>query len=257
MRVLSFALALFAAEMVAEAGVCKPSRTTTSQSALTSSVESSTAAVSTTLTETSEVSTGYSASVTGTASSDSLIETSASSTALAEVTLTELVSTTTEEAATTTTQDSDPSVSPGSLIGTGPVADLTLRGSGSRFIPLSFTKSGSTQTLIFNLVSGKLSTGTDNNYLCMTYKDVGVLGPLVLCAYDNFYSAPLKCQRLLSGQLSCSAPNGSCDSSGACVRPNNAALFYQFYVNNAGEGFFGPGTGTYDGFTAIDTILAE
>ncbi|KAF4987500.1 hypothetical protein FGRMN_10331 [Fusarium graminum] len=257
MRVFSFALALFAAEMVAEAGVCKPSRTTASQSALTSSVESSTAAASTTLIETSEVSTGYSASVTETASSDSSIETIASSTALAETTSTAIASTvTTDEAATTTTQDAGPSFSPGSLIGTGPVADLTLQGSGSRFVPLSFATSDSAQTLIFSLVSGKLSTGINNNNLCLTYKDKGVLGPLVLCPFDNFNSVPLDCQQL-NGQLSCSVPNGSCDKFGSCNRPPIAIPFSQFYVNNAGEGFFGLAGGSYDGVTAIDPILAE
>ncbi|KAM0344805.1 hypothetical protein ACHAPU_007181 [Fusarium lateritium] len=236
MRVLSFALALFAAEMVAEAG-----------SVLTSSVESSTGATST----------DYFTSATETASSDSSIETLVSSTALAETTSTEVVSTTTEEAATTTTQDAGPSFTPGSLIGTGPVPDLTLQGGGTRFIPLSFTPSDSTQTLIFSLVGGKLSTGINNNYLCLTYKDTGILGPLVLCPIDNFSSAPLTCERTLSGKLSCTAPNGSCNGLGTCRRPNNAVAFSQFYVNSAGEGFFGPATGTFDGFTTIDSILAE
>jgi hypothetical protein len=146
-------------------------------------------------------------------------------------------------------------VTPGSIVGTGPVADLTLKGNGQRFIPLSFAPSDSTQTLIFSLVNNQLSVGNDN-YLCMTYKDEGVLGPLVLCPFDNFSSAPLKCRQTSSGALSCTAPNGSCNASGSCKRPNNAALFYQFYVDDSQSGFFGP-PGTFAGFTALTLILAQ
>jgi hypothetical protein len=196
--------------------------------------------------------------------SASLIETLTSSITLAGTTSTEPVSTvTTEEASTTTTEQTPttttaaagPVVTPGSIIGTGPVADLTLKGNGQRFIPLSFAPSDSTQTLIFSLVNNKLSVGNDN-YLCMTYRDEGVLGPLVLCPFDNYTSAPLKCTRSSSGTLACTAPNGSCSANGSCKRPNNAALFYQFYVDNTQAGYFGP-PGDFAGFTALGLILAE
>ncbi|KAH6957298.1 hypothetical protein HG530_014707 [Fusarium avenaceum] len=264
MRVLSLALAFFAADIVVEAGVCKPARTTTAQSVLTSSVESSVTAVSTAVTETSVVSAESLTSATETVISASSIETLTSSITLAGTTSTELVSTvttaeasttTTEETATTTTADAGPVVTPGSIVGTGPVAGLTLKGDGQRFTPLSFATSGSTQTLIFNLVNNQLSAGNDN-YLCLNYKDVGVLGPLVLCPFDNFSSAPLKCSQNSSGTLSCTAPNGSCDGNGTCRRPNNAALFYQFYVDDAQAGYFGP-PGTFDGFTALSLVLAQ
>ncbi|CAJ0547463.1 Ff.00g042170.m01.CDS01 [Fusarium sp. VM40] len=234
MRVLSFALAFFAADIVVEAGVCKPARTTTAQSVLTSSVESSATAVSTAVTETSVVSAESLTSATETVIPTSSIETLTSSITLAGTTTTELLSTatteeasttTTEQTATTTTADAGPVVTSGSIIGTGPFADLTLKGNGQRFTPLSFAPSDSTQTLIFSLVNNQLSAG-NNNYLCLTYKDVGVLGPLVLCPFDNFSSAPLKCSQTSSGTLSCTAPNGSCNASGTCRRPNNAALFY-------------------------------
>ncbi|KIL92298.1 hypothetical protein FAVG1_04707 [Fusarium avenaceum] len=240
MRVLSLALAFFAADIVVEAGVCKPARTTTAQSVLTSSVESSVTAVSTAVTETSVVSAESLTSATETVISASSIETLTSSITLAGTTSTELVSTvttaeasttTTEETATTTTADAGPVVTPGSIVGTGPVAGLTLKGDGQRFTPLSFATSGSTQTLIFNLVNNQLSAG-NNNYLCLNYKDTS------------------------SGTLSCTAPNGSCDGNGTCRRPNNAALFYQFYVDDAQAGYFGP-PGTFDGFTALSLVLAQ
>ncbi|KAF9763121.1 hypothetical protein IL306_003240 [Fusarium sp. DS 682] len=256
MRVLSFALALFAADMVVEAGVCKPARTTTSGAASTSIVESSTATVPATSTETTEVSvTDSLTSATETLSTDSSIET-LTSTTLDETTSTEVVSTTTTEEASTTTT-AGPSATPGSIVGSGPVADLTLHGGGDRYVPLSFTSSDSTQTLIFTLASnGQLATGNNNNYLCLTYNAQGVLGPLVLCPFDNFQSAPLKCQRSSSGVLSCTAPNGSC-TSGTCRRPNNATPFSQFYVDDAQDGYFGPADGNFGvGFTAIDATLA-
>ncbi|KAG5801639.1 hypothetical protein H9Q74_013789 [Fusarium xylarioides] len=252
MRVLSFALALFAADMVVEAGVCKPARTTT---ATTSVVESSTATAS----ATSVVETLTSA--TETLSTDSS-EISTSTTEV-ETTSTEAVSTTTTEAATTTTEEASttttagPSFTPGSLVGTGPAAGLTLQGTDSRFIPLSF--SDSTQTLIFTLAAnGQLATGTNNNYLCLNYKPSGVLGPLVLCPFDNFQNAPLTCTRAASGTLSCTAPNGSCEASGTCRRPNNAAAFSQFYVDGSQNGYFGPANSNFGAsYSAIDVILAE
>ncbi|KAH7235463.1 hypothetical protein BKA59DRAFT_444441 [Fusarium tricinctum] len=265
MRVLSLALAFFAADIVVEAGVCNLRvRTATAQSVLTSSVESSATAVSTAVTETSVVSSESLTSATETVISASSIETLTSSITLAGITSTELVSTvTTEEASTTTTEQTPttttaaagPVVTPGSIIGTGPVADLTLKGNVQRFIPLSFAPSDSTQTLIFSLVNNKFSVGNDN-YLCMTYKDEGVLGPLVLCPFSNSTSSPLKCTRTSSGGLACTGPNGSCNASGSCKRPNNAALFYQFYVDDAQSGFFGP-PGTFASFTALTLVLAQ
>ncbi|PCD43221.1 hypothetical protein AU210_002322 [Fusarium oxysporum f. sp. radicis-cucumerinum] len=250
MRVLSFALALFAADMVVEAGVCKPAHTTT---VATSIVESSTATAS----AASETSfTESLTSATETLSTDSS-EILTASTTEAETTSTEAVSTTTEEASTTTT--AGPSYTPGSLVGTGPVAGLTLHGTDSRFIPLSFTPSDSTQTLIFTLAAnGQLATGNNNNYLCLNYKPSGVLGPLVLCPFDDFTNAPLKCTRAASGTLSCTAPNGSCEASGTCRRSNNAAAFSQLYVDGSQNGYFGPSDGNFGAdYTAIDVILAE
>ncbi|EXL58520.1 hypothetical protein FOCG_02034 [Fusarium oxysporum f. sp. radicis-lycopersici 26381] len=244
MRVLSFALALFAADMVVEAGVCKPARTTT---VATSIVESSTATAS----AASETSfTESLTSATETLSTDSS-EILTASTTEAETT------STTEEASTTTT--AGPSYTPGSLVGTGPVAGLTLHGTDSRFIPLSFTPSDSTQTLIFTLAAnGQLATGNNNNYLCLNYKPSGVLGPLVLCPFDDFTNAPLKCTRAASGTLSCTAPNGSCEASGTCRRSNNAAAFSQLYVDGSQNGYFGPSDGNFGAdYTAIDVILAE
>ncbi|KAH7207132.1 hypothetical protein DER44DRAFT_363788 [Fusarium oxysporum] len=236
MRVLSFALALFAADMVVEAGVCKPARTTT---AATSIVESTTATAPAT-------------------SETSVIESLTSATETLSTDSTEiLTASTTEEASTTTT--AGPSYTPGSIVGTGPVAGLTLHGTDSRFIPLSFTPSDSTQTLIFTLAAnGQLTTGNNNNYLCLNYKPSGVLGPLVLCPFDNFSNAPLKCTRAASGTLSCTAPNGSCDASGTCRRPNNAVPFSQLYVDGSQNGYFGPSDGNFGSdYTAIDVILAE
>ncbi|KAH7260898.1 uncharacterized protein BKA55DRAFT_686477 [Fusarium redolens] len=254
MRVLSFALALFAADIVVEAGVCKPARTTT---AATSIVESSTATAS----ATSEVSLTESlTSATETLSTDSS-EILTVSTTLAETTTTEIASTTTEAASTTTeeastTTTAGPSFTPGSIVGTGPVADLTLRGNGQRFAPLSFAPSDSTQTLIFSLVNGKLSLG-NNDYLCLTYTSPGVLGRLVPCPFDNFSFAPLTCTRAASGTLSCTAPNGSCQA-GVCMRPNNGIPFSQFYVDDSQNGYFGDANGNFGAdYTAIDVILAE
>ncbi|KAI1070413.1 hypothetical protein LB507_010396 [Fusarium sp. FIESC RH6] len=279
MRVSSFAVAFFMADVVVEAGVCKPARTTTAESLVTSSVESSTALPATS-TESVEISLTESlVSTTETASSE-VIETVISSTALVETTSTELLSTvataetsiattttdadvtttgeastTTEEASTTTTE-AGPSATPGSIVGTGPVAGQTVKGNGSRFVPLSFASSDSTQTLIFSLVSnGQLSTGNNNNYLCLNYKDAGALGPLVLCPFDNFQNAPLTCTRASTGALSCSAPNGSCTQAGTCRRPNNGTPFSQFYVDSSGAGYFGP-AGDFAGFTALDLTLA-
>ncbi|KAG5747857.1 hypothetical protein H9Q69_009577 [Fusarium xylarioides] len=251
MRVLSFALALFAADMVVEAGVCKPARTTT---AATSVVDSSTATAS----ATSVVETLTSATETLSTDSSKI----STSTTEVETTSTEAVSTTTEAASTTTeeastTTTAGPSFTPGSLVGTGPAAGLTLQGTDSRFIPLSF--SDSTQTLIFTLAAnGQLATGTNNNYLCLNYKPSGVLGPLVLCPFDNFQNAPLTCTRAASGTLSCTAPNGSCEASGTCRRPNNAAAFSQFYVDGSQNGYFGPANSNFGAsYSAIDVILAE
>ncbi|RFN54309.1 hypothetical protein FIE12Z_1435 [Fusarium flagelliforme] len=271
MRVSSFAVAFLMADAVVEAGVCKPARTTTAESLVTSSVQSSTSLLATS-TESVEVSLTESlVSATETTSSE-LIETLTSSTALAETTstgflstvtteetsiatTTEETSTTTEEASTTITE-AGPSATPGSIVGTGPVADQTLRGDDSRFVPLSFTPSDSTQTLIFSLLpNAQLSTGSNGNYLCLHYRDVGALSPLVVCPFDNFQNAPLTCTRASTGALSCSATNGSCDSAGSCRRPNNGARFSQFYVDSTGAGYFGP-AGDFAGFTALDLILA-
>ncbi|EXK32811.1 hypothetical protein FOXG_05799 [Fusarium oxysporum f. sp. lycopersici 4287] len=258
MRVLTFALALFAADMVVEAGVCKPALTTTAASSI---VESSTATASAT-SETSFTESLTSATETLSTDSSEILtasttEAETTSTEAVPTTTTEAVSTTTEEASTTTT--AGPSYTPGSLVGTGPIADLTLHGTDSRFIPLSFTPSDSTQTLIFTLAAnGQLATGNNNNYLCLNYKPSGVLGPLVLCPFDNFINAPLKCTRAASGTLSCTAPNGSCEASGTCGRPNNAAAFSQFYVDGSQNGYFGPSDGNFGtDYTAIDVILAE
>ncbi|EXM20080.1 hypothetical protein RAB80_008779 [Fusarium oxysporum f. sp. vasinfectum] len=258
MRVLTFALALFAADMVVEAGVCKPALTTT---AVTSIVESSTATASA-ASETSFTESLTSATETLSTDSSEILtasttEAETTSTEAVPTTTTEAVSTTTEEASTTTT--AGPSYTPGSLVGTGPVAGLTLHGTDSRFIPLSFTPSDSTQTLIFTLAAnGQLATGNNNNYLCLNYKPSGVLGPLVLCPFDNFSNAPLKCTRAASGTLSCTVPNGSCEASGTCRRPNNAAAFSQFYVDGSQNGYFGPSDGNFGAdYTAIDVILAE
>ncbi|CAG7556380.1 unnamed protein product [Fusarium equiseti] len=272
MRVSSFAVAFFMADVVVEAGVCKPARTTTVESLVTSSVESSTSLlatsteslVSTTETASSEVietltsSTALAGSTsTGFLSIVTTEETSiATTTTEADVTTTREASTTTAEKASTTTTEAGPSVTPGSIVGTGPVADQTLKGDGSRSVPLSFTPSDSTQTLIFSLLAnGQLFTGSNNNYLCLGYRSVGVLGPLVICPFDNFQNAPLTCTRASSGTLSCTAPNGSCESTGTCRRPNNGARFSQFYVDSTGAGYFGP-AGDFAGFTALDLILA-
>ncbi|KAM0491399.1 hypothetical protein ACHAP8_010666 [Fusarium lateritium] len=252
MRVLLFATGLFVANVVVEAGVCKPARTTASHSDAVSSIESAATSASATLTET------FGLSTTETASPEST-ETSAPGTTLATTTtdilstsVTEAPSTTTtEEASTTVSSSTGPVATPGSIVGTGPVAGITLQGVDSRFVPLSFGP----QTLIFNLVNGKLATGNNNNYLCLTYKDTGVLGPLVLCPFDNFSNAPLACQRSSDGTLACTAPNGSCTSTGTCRRPNNAVSFSQFYVNGDQEGFFGPTTGDFPGYTAISPLL--
>ncbi|KAI1038782.1 hypothetical protein LB503_007823 [Fusarium chuoi] len=200
MRVLSFALALFAADMVVEAGVCKPALTTT---AATSIAESTTAASETSVVESLT-------SATETLSTDSS-ETLTASTTEAETTSTEAVPTTT------------------------------------------------TETLIFTLTAnGQLATGTNNNYLCLNYKPSGVLGPLVLCPFDNFQNAPLKCTRAASGTLSCTVPNGSCTSTGSCTRPNSGIPFSQFYVDGSQNGYFGDASGNFgSGYTAIDVILAE
>ncbi|KAI1034354.1 hypothetical protein LB504_004541 [Fusarium proliferatum] len=254
MRVLSFALALFAADMVVEAGVCKPARTTT---AATSIAESTTATSETSVLESLT-------SATETLSTDSS-ETLTASTTEAETTSTEAVPTTTAEAASTTTEEASttttagPSYTPGSIVGTGPAAGQTLHGTDTRFVALSFTPSDSTQTLIFTLAAnGQLATGTNNNYLCLNYKPSGVLGPLVLCPFDNFQNAPLKCTRAASGTLSCTAPNGSCTSTGSCARPNSGIPFSQFYVDSSQNGYFGDASGDFgSGYTAIDVILAE
>ncbi|WKT46715.1 hypothetical protein QSH57_011589 [Fusarium oxysporum f. sp. vasinfectum] len=239
MRVLTFALALFAADMVVEAGVCKPALTTTAASSI---VESSTATASA-ASETSITESLTSATETLSTDSSEILtasttEAETTSTEAVPTTTTEAVSTTTEEASTTTT--AGPSYTPGSLVGTGPVAGLTLHGTDSRFIPLSFTPSDSTQTLIFTLAAnGQLATGNNNNYLCLNYK-------------------PLGCTRAASGTLSCTAPNGSCEASGTCRRPNNAAAFSQFYVDGSQNGYFGPSDGNFGAdYTAIDVILAE
>jgi hypothetical protein len=221
------------------------------------------------VTETSVVCAESLTSATETLSSDSTIETLTSSITVDGTTSTEQVSTTitedattaaastttAEETPTTTTVEAGPQMTPGSVVGTGPVADLTLHGDGTRFAPLSFTPSASTQTLIFTLVNKKLSLG-NNNYLCVTFKAEGVLGPLVLCPFDNFSSFPLDCERGPSGTLACTAPATYCLASGTCRRPNVATPFSQFYVDNGQSAFFGP-PGTFDGFTALDLVLAQ
>ncbi|KAI8713682.1 hypothetical protein NCS52_01213500 [Fusarium sp. LHS14.1] len=308
MRVLSFALALFAADMVVEAGVCKPKGTTTSvlvsstatvptvtsgvsvTESLTSAIEtvssessietltSSTTVEGTTsvelvssgTTEEASTTTAKAASTTTTeeastttteaASTTTTEEASTTTTEAASTTTTEASTTTTEEASTTTTEAASttttagPSYTPGSIVGTGPVADLTLQGSNSaRFVPLSFASSGS--TLIFTLVNNQLSAG-NGNYLCMTYKDIDVPGPLVLCPFDNFSNAPLTCTRSSSGTLACTAKNGSCTSSGTCRRPNNAVPFSQFYVDGSQNGYFAASGNQSPGYTPLDLILA-
>ncbi|KAF4501489.1 hypothetical protein FAGAP_2282 [Fusarium agapanthi] len=192
------------------------------------------------------------------ASETSVIESLTSATETLSIDSSEILTTTTTEAASTTTT-AGPSLTPGSIVGTGPVAGLTLKGTDSRFIPLSFATSDSTQTLILTLAAnGQLATGTNNNYLCLNYKPSGVLGPLVLCPFDNFQNAPLKCTRAASGTLSCTAPNGSCDASGTCRRPNNSASFSQFYVDSSQNGYFGPANSNFGaGYSAIDVILAD
>ncbi|KAF4948982.1 hypothetical protein FGADI_9267 [Fusarium gaditjirri] len=263
MLVLSFALALFATGVVVEAGVCKPARTTTAATSIVESttatapatsettvIESLTSATETLSTDASEISTASTTEAETTS-------TEAVPTITTEAPTTEAASTTTGEASTTTT--AGPSYTPGSIVGTGPVADLTLHGTDSRFIPLSFTPSDSTQTLIFTLAAnGQLATGNNNNYLCLSYKPSGVLGPLVLCPFDNFQNAPLKCTRAASGTLSCTAPNGSCTSPGTCTRHNSGIPFSQFYVDGSQNGYFGDASGNFgSGYTAIDLILAE
>ncbi|CVK94214.1 uncharacterized protein FMAN_03408 [Fusarium mangiferae] len=285
MRVLSFALALFAADMVVEAGVCKPARTTTAATSIaesttatseTSVLESLTSATETLSTDSSETLTAStteaettSTEAVPTTTTEVTVTTEASTTeaastttdevptTTAEATTTTEAATTTEEASTTTT--AGPSYTPGSIVGTGPAADLTLHGTDTRFVALSFTPSDSTQTLIFTLAAnGQLATGTNNNYLCLNYKPSGVLGPLVLCPFDNFQNAPLKCTRAASGTLSCTAPNGSCTSTGSCARPNSGIPFSQFYVDGSQNGYFGDASGDFgSGYTAIDVILAE
>ncbi|KAJ4128953.1 hypothetical protein NW768_007478 [Fusarium equiseti] len=258
MRVSSFAVAFFVADAVVEAGVCKPARTTTAASLVTSSVESSTTLIATS-TEVIEVSlTKLLSTVTTEETSIATTTTEADITTSEEAstTTTEDASTTTEEASTTTTE-AGPSATPGSIVGTGPVADQTLKGDGSRFVPLSFTSSDSTQTLIFSLLAnGQLSTGSNSNYLCLSYRDVGALSPLVLCPFDNFQNAPLSCTRASTGALSCTATNGACNNAGSCTRPSNGVRFSQFYVDNTGAGYFGP-AGDFTGFTALDLSLAE
>ncbi|KAF0640575.1 hypothetical protein NXS19_000102 [Fusarium pseudograminearum] len=259
MRVLLFATGLFAANVVVEAGVCKPAHTTASHSDAVSSIESSATSASATVIETVSLSTTETTSAEAT-------ETTAPGTTLVTTTSVEIISTsvteaptttTTEEASTTVSSSSAPYFTPGSVVGTGPVAGLTLQGDGQRFIPLSFQQSGSAQTLIFSIVNGKLATGINNNYLCLNYKDEGVLGPLVLCPFDNFENAPLSCQQSSDGTLACTAPNGSCNSSGTCRRPNAGVPFSQFYVNDAQEGFFGPASGDFAGYTALNLVLAK
>ncbi|QPC74561.1 hypothetical protein HYE68_005313 [Fusarium pseudograminearum] len=259
MRVLLFATGLFAANVVVEAGVCKPAHTTAPLSDAVSIIESSATSASATVIETASLSTTETTSAEAT-------ETTAPSTTLVTTTSVEIISTlvtqaptttTTEEASTTVSSSTAPYFTPGSVVGSGPVAGLTLQGDGQRFIPLSFQQSGSAQTLIFNIVNGKLSTGINNNYLCLNYKDQGVLGPLVLCPFDNFENAPLSCQQSSDGTLACTAPNGSCNSSGTCRRPNAGVPFSQFYVNDAQEGFFGPASGDFAGYTALNLVLAK
>ncbi|KAG8355221.1 hypothetical protein FVEN_g6684 [Fusarium venenatum] len=259
MRVLLFATGLSAAIVVVQAGVCKPAYTTTSHSDAVSTIESSATSASATLTETLGLSTTETVSLEST-------ETSAPGTTLATTTTEVLPTSVTEEPTTTTTEgvsatissSTAPSATPGSIVGTGPVAGLALQGDSTRFIPLSFEQSGSTQTLIFTLLpNGQLFTGSNNNYLCLNYKDVGVLSPLVICPFDNFSSAPLTCLPSSDDTLACSAPNGSCDSSGTCRRPNSGTRFSQFYVNDAQKGFFGPASGDFAGYTAINPVLAR
>ncbi|KAF5980427.1 hypothetical protein FBULB1_5202, partial [Fusarium bulbicola] len=118
----------------------------------------------------------------------------------------------------------------------------------------------STQTLIFTVAAnGQLATGNNSSYLCLSYRASGVLGPLVLCPFDNFENAPLKCTRAASGTLSCTAPNGSCNQSGSCTRPNNGVAFSQFYVNGSQNGYFGFGPADFNGagYSAINMILPE
>ncbi|RGP73145.1 hypothetical protein FLONG3_6461 [Fusarium longipes] len=260
MRVFSVALAILLADTVVEAGVCKPQHTTTL------SVGSSATTSTETLTESFEISITQSLTSSTETPVYSSIETLVSSSVLTETTSTGVVSATiTEETSTTIngvtsttiTTASGPSATPGSIVGTGPVADLTLHGANTRFNPLSFVPSDSTQTLIFTIVNGQLSTGNNNNYLCLQYKTAGTLGPFVLCPFDNFQAAPLKCARSSTGTLVCTAPNGSCDASGSCRRPNNAEPFSQFYVDSNQAAFFGPATGDFAGYTAVDLILAE
>ncbi|KAK6721219.1 hypothetical protein SNK04_000114 [Fusarium graminearum] len=207
MRVLLYATALFAANVVVEAGSSRLTtihpNTTASHSDAVSSIESTATSASVTVVETVSLST------TETTSAETT-ETTAPGTTLATTTSAEVLSTSVTEAPTTTTtgetsttisSSTAPYFTPGSIVGTGPVAGLTLQGDGQRFIPLSFQQSGTTQTLIFSLANGKLATGTNKNSLCLAYKDQGVLAPLVLCPFDDFENAPLSCQQSSDGTL--------------------------------------------------------
>ncbi|KAG8674055.1 hypothetical protein FPOAC2_00029 [Fusarium poae] len=254
MRVLLFAVGLFAANVVVEAGVCKPAHTTASHSDAVLSIESSATSASTTLTETLGLSTTETVSLESTETSASGSTLATTTTEILSTSVTEAPSaTTTAEASTTVSSSTGPVATPGSIVGTGPVAGITLQGDDTRFVALSFGP----QTLIFNLVNGKLATGSNNNYLCLSYRDTDVLGPLVLCPFDNFTNAPLNCQQSTDGTLACTAPNGSCTSTGTCRRPNNGAPYSQFYVNDAQEGFFGPASGDFTGYTAINPVLVN
>ncbi|KAF5717680.1 hypothetical protein FMUND_5626 [Fusarium mundagurra] len=246
---MSSSVLLLYGTTTAATSVVESSTATASATSKTSAIESLTSATETLSTDSSKILT------TTTTEAETTSTEAVSTTTTRAATTTEAASTTTEGASTTTT--AGPSFTPGSLVGTGPAAGLTLQGTDSRFIPLSF--SASTQTLIFTLAAnGQLATGTNNNYLCLNYKPSGVLGPLVLCPFDNFQNAPLTCTRAASGTLSCTAPNGSCNPSGTCRRPNNAASFSQFYVDGSQNGYFGPANSNFGAdYSAIDVILAE
>ncbi|KAM0426594.1 hypothetical protein ACHAPT_008288 [Fusarium lateritium] len=257
MRVLSLALALFTADVAVGAALCRPASTrTASQSVSNSAIESSTATVPTTSATASDTSaTETVTSASETATSESSFTTLTSSTTLA--------GTTSTTAAASTTSFAAPSETPGSVVGSGPVANLPLKGTGDRYSPLSFaTSSSSARTLIFSLSGGRLQE-SNGNYLCVSYRPQGSPPPLVLCPYDDGYNtAPLTCQQRPDGAVSCTSPIGYCDHEvveggeddpndlNSCVR-YNTGKWTQFYTNDGQDASFGDVNGNFGSYTAI------
>ncbi|KAM6534387.1 hypothetical protein FALCPG4_004028 [Fusarium falciforme] len=254
MRVLSFALGLLTADLVLGA-VCRPKGTTASQSVTTSTVESSTATVSTISTTASL--TSASETTTSSSETESSFARLTSSTTLPETTST--------TAAASTTSSAAPSETPGSIIGSGPVAGLTIQGTGARFSSTSFSASSSGRNLIFNLVNNRLQESA-GDYLCVSYRQPGSPMPLALCPFDNFTFAPLTCQQRPDGVLSCTSPVGYCEHKVMADGPDNpndlnfcrrsnSGTWTQFYINNNQDVYFGDASGTFAGYTAIDARL--